>query len=52
VSDLQIAITLGVFGAVILAIAFDAVDMAVATLLGASALIGLGILREPDLVGP
>jgi Na+/H+ antiporter NhaD/arsenite permease-like protein len=49
-SDLQIYLTLGVFGAVILAIAFDVIDMAIATLLGVSVLIGLGILREGDLI--
>jgi Na+/H+ antiporter NhaD/arsenite permease-like protein len=49
-SDLQIYITLGIFGAVILVIAFDLLDMAVATLLGVCMLIVLGILREPDLI--
>lgn len=49
-SDVQIYTTLAVFAAVILAIAFDVIDMAVAALLGASVLIGLGILREADLV--
>ena len=49
-SDLQIYTTLAVFGAVIISIAFDLLDMAVAALLGVSALIGLGILREPDLI--
>ena len=41
-SELQIYITLAVFAAVILAIAFDVIDMAVAALLGVSVLIGLG----------
>jgi len=50
-SDLQIYITLAVFGGVILAIAFDLIDMAVAALLGVSVLIGLGILHEVDFVG-
>jgi Na+/H+ antiporter NhaD/arsenite permease-like protein len=50
VSELQISITLAVFGAVIISIAFDLVDMTVAALLGVSVLIGLGILHEPDLV--
>lgn len=49
-TDLQIYTTLAVFGAVILVIAFDLLDMAVAALLGVSVLIGLGILREPDLI--
>jgi Na+/H+ antiporter NhaD/arsenite permease-like protein len=48
-SDLQIYITLAVFGGVILAIAFDVLDMAVATLLGVSVLIALGILRPAAL---
>ena len=49
-SELQIYITLAVFGAVILAIAFDVLDMAVATLLGVSVLIGLAILDERDIL--
>ena len=48
-NDLQIYVTLAVFGAVILAIALDAIDMALAALLGVSVLIGLGILHERDL---
>jgi Na+/H+ antiporter NhaD/arsenite permease-like protein len=50
VSDLQIYVTLAVFGAVILAIALDAIDMAVATLLGVSVLIGSAILNEQDII--
>lgn len=49
-SDLQIYVTLGVFGAVIVAIALDVVDLAVATLLGVSVLIGTGILGAQDIV--
>ena len=49
-SDLQIYVTLAVFGAVIVSIAFDLIDMAVAALLGVSVLIGLGLLHEPDLL--
>ena len=49
-SELQIYITLAVFGAVILVIAFDVVDMAVAALLGVSVLVGLGILHEDSIV--
>ena len=49
-SELQIYITLAVFAGVILAIAFDVIDMAVAALLGVCALVGLGILREDGIV--
>jgi len=48
-TDLQIYITLGVFAAVILAIAFDLLDMAVATVLGATVLYALGILNSSDI---
>lgn len=48
-TDLQIYITLGVFAAVILAIAFDVLDMAVATVLGATVLYALGILNSSDI---
>jgi Na+/H+ antiporter NhaD/arsenite permease-like protein len=50
-SDLQIYITLAVFGGVILVIAFDVIDMAVAALLGVSVLLTLGILHERDFIG-
>ncbi|MCK7473292.1 MAG: hypothetical protein MZV49_06675 [Rhodopseudomonas palustris] len=43
-TDIQIYLTLGVFAAVILLIAFDVVDMAVAALLGVCVLIMFGIL--------
>jgi Na+/H+ antiporter NhaD/arsenite permease-like protein len=49
-SDLQIYITMAVFGSVILAIAFDVIDMAVATLLGVSVLFGCSILTEEDVL--
>src|SRR5262245_40536897 len=49
-SESQIYVTLAVFAAVILAIAFDVVDMAVAALLGVSVLVGAGILSEADVV--
>src|SRR5574337_774310 len=49
-SEIQIYSTLAVFGVVILVIAFDLVDMALAALLGVSVLIALGILREPDVI--
>lgn len=48
-SDLQIYITLGIFAAVILTIAFDVLDMAVATVLGATVLYALGILNSRDI---
>jgi len=48
--DSQIYLTLAVFGAVILAIAFDVIDMAVATLLGLSVLIATAVLNEQDIV--
>jgi Na+/H+ antiporter NhaD/arsenite permease-like protein len=48
-TDLQVYITLGVFAAVILAIAFDMLDMAVATVLGATVLYALGILNSHDI---
>ncbi len=48
-TDLQIYITLVVFATVILVIAFDMLDMAVATLLGATALFALGILDGRDI---
>ncbi|KJK23029.1 citrate transporter [Burkholderiaceae bacterium 16] len=49
-SELQIYIVLGVFGAVILTIAFNLLDMAVAALVGVCILISLGILNEQDLL--
>ena len=49
-SELQTYIVLGVFGAVILAIAFNLMDMAVAALIGVCVLIALGILNEQDLL--
>ncbi|HKX54725.1 MAG TPA: SLC13 family permease, partial [Xanthomonadales bacterium] len=49
-SDLQIYLTLAIFGTVILVIAFDFVDMAVAALLGACAMMALGILTTNDLM--
>jgi Na+/H+ antiporter NhaD/arsenite permease-like protein len=49
-SELQIYIVLGVFASVILAIAFNIVDMAVAALIGVCVLIALGILTEEDLL--
>jgi len=49
-SDLQIYTTLGVFAAVILVIACNALDMTLAVMLGASILMGLGILTQPDVL--
>ncbi|MGH8633022.1 MAG: SLC13 family permease [Burkholderiales bacterium] len=49
-SDLQIYLTLGVFASVILAIAFNVVDMTLAVMLGASVLMVLGILTQEDIL--
>ncbi|SAK56670.1 arsenical pump membrane protein [Caballeronia hypogeia] len=49
-SDWQIYLVVGVFAVVILVIAFDLIDMAVAALVGASVLIALRILDEQDLI--
>ena len=49
-TDLQIYLTIGVFVAVILLIAFDLIDMVVAALLGVSVLIVFGILDGSDLM--
>jgi Na+/H+ antiporter NhaD/arsenite permease-like protein len=47
-SDLQIWLTLGIFGTVILVIAFDLLDMTVTALLGVCAMLALGLL---DITG-
>jgi Na+/H+ antiporter NhaD/arsenite permease-like protein len=49
-TDLQIYLTIGIFAAVVLAIAFDVIDMAVATLLGVCLMIAAGILDEKDFL--
>ena len=49
-TDFQIYLTIGVFAAVILLIAFDLIDMTVAALLGVSILIVFGILDGSDLM--
>ena len=49
-NELQITLTLVTFGVVILAIAIDLVDMAVAALLGVCAMIAFGILASNDIV--
>jgi Na+/H+ antiporter NhaD/arsenite permease-like protein len=49
-TDLQIYLTIAIFGGVILLIALDVVDMAVAALLGVSILLALGILQTDDLI--
>ena len=48
-TDTQVAITLIVFAAVVLAIAFDILDLALAAMLGASVLIVSGILTQEDI---
>ena len=49
-TDLQIYLTLGIFGAVILAIAFDIVDMVVAALLGMSLMMLFGVLTGKEIL--
>lgn len=49
-TDLQIYLTIGIFGAVILTIALDVIDMAVATLLGVCVMIAAGILDDKDFL--
>jgi Na+/H+ antiporter NhaD/arsenite permease-like protein len=49
-TDFQIYLTIGVFAAVILLIAFDLIDMTVAALLGVSVLLVFGILDGSDLM--
>ena len=49
-TDLQIYLTLAIFATVILLIAFDVIDMAVAALLGVCAMLALGILTANDLM--
>jgi Na+/H+ antiporter NhaD/arsenite permease-like protein len=49
-SDFQIYLTLAVFAGVIVAIALDVIDMAVAALIGVCVLIAVGILREPEMI--
>jgi Na+/H+ antiporter NhaD/arsenite permease-like protein len=49
-SELQIYIVVAVFSAVILAIAFNVIDMAVAALIGVCVLLALGILSAADLL--
>ena len=49
-NDLQIYLTLGIFGAVILAIAFDIIDMLVAALLGMSLMMLFGILSTKEIL--
>lgn len=48
-TDLQIMVTLVVFAAVVLAIAFDVIDMVLAVLIGCSFLAVLGILEREDV---
>ena len=49
-SDWQIYFTIGIFAVVILAIAFDLMDMALAALLGVGAMIVTGILGDKDFL--
>ena len=49
-TDLQIYLTIAIFGGVILVIALDVIDMAVAALLGVSLLLVLGLLSTDDLM--
>lgn len=49
-SDLQIYMTLAIFSAVILVIAFDLIDMMIAALLGVSLMLVFGILGEKELL--
>jgi Na+/H+ antiporter NhaD/arsenite permease-like protein len=49
-TDLQIYLTVAIFGGVIVLIALDVIDMAVAALLGVSLLLALGLLDTDDLV--
>jgi len=49
-SDFQIYLTIGIFAAVILVIAFDLADMALAALLGVAAMIATGILGDKDFL--
>jgi Na+/H+ antiporter NhaD/arsenite permease-like protein len=49
VNDVQIYITLGVFAAVVISIAFNVLDMTVATILGATVLFSAGIMTFDDI---
>jgi Na+/H+ antiporter NhaD/arsenite permease-like protein len=49
-SDLQIYLTLAVFAAVVVVIAFDLIDMLVAAMLGLGLLLALGILDSSGLI--
>ena len=49
-SDLQAIITFVVFGAVILVIALDLLDLALAALLGVSTLIAFGVFTLQDIL--
>ena len=49
-SELQVYLTIGIFAAVILVIAFDLLDMTLAALLGVGAMIVTGILGDKDFL--
>ena len=49
-TELQTYLTFGVFAGVILAIAFNVLDMTLATLLGVSTLIVAGVFTQDDML--
>lgn len=49
-TDLQVLATLVIFAGVILAIAFDLLDMVVAALLGVSLVVLFGVLSQEDVI--
>ena len=49
-SDWQIYASLAVFAAVVLAIAFDVIDMALAALMGVSVFFAIGVLDEDSII--
>src|SRR5262245_58571186 len=49
-TDLQIYLTIAIFVGVIAVIAFDLIDMALATLIGACLMIAAGILNQDDFL--
>jgi Na+/H+ antiporter NhaD/arsenite permease-like protein len=48
-TEMQIYLTLGIFVAVILTIAFDLLDMTITALLGVGLMLGLGLLQSSDI---
>ena len=49
-TDIQIYLTIGVFGGVILLIALDLIDMTVAALLGLCVLVLTGVFNRDDML--